>query len=61
YDDPKGGQLRAAVYPRLWAHFQFQNQHMLFPIGHRVKFSINIYTASQNQFVLFFYISLLLL
>ncbi|HII3193133.1 TPA: hypothetical protein ACY3IJ_004941, partial [Enterobacter asburiae] len=51
YDDPKGGQLRAAVYPRLRAHFQFQNQHMLFPIGHRVKFSINIYTASQNQFV----------
>ncbi|MCK6842694.1 class I SAM-dependent DNA methyltransferase [Enterobacter roggenkampii] len=51
YDDPKGGQLRAAVYPRLRAHFQFQNQHMFFPIGHRVKFSINIYTASQNQFV----------
>ncbi len=51
YDDPKGGQLRAAVYPRLRAHFQFQNQHMLFPIGHRVKFSINIYTASPNQSV----------
>lgn len=51
YDDPKGGQLRASVYPRLRAHFQFQNQHMLFPIGHRVKFSINIYTASSNQTV----------
>lgn len=49
YDDPKGGQLRAAVYPRLRAHFQFQNQHMLFPIGHRVKYSINIYTASSNE------------
>ena len=49
YDDPKGGQLRAAVYPRLRAHFQFQNQHMLFPIGHRVKFSINIYTATSNE------------
>lgn len=51
YDDPKGGQLRASVYLRLRAHFQFQNQHMLFPIGHRVKFSINIYTASSNQSV----------
>lgn len=45
YDDPKGGQLRASVYPRLRAHFQFQNQHMLFPIAHRTKYSINIYTA----------------
>ncbi|MBP1130436.1 type II restriction/modification system DNA methylase subunit YeeA [Serratia sp. PL17] len=45
YDDPKGGQLRAAVYPRLRAHFQFQNQRILFPIGHRVKFSINIYSS----------------
>ncbi|HBQ3118884.1 TPA: hypothetical protein ACHV35_003035 [Klebsiella quasipneumoniae] len=45
YDDPKGGQLRASVYPRLRAHFQFQNQHMLFPIAHRAKYSINIYTA----------------
>lgn len=53
YDDPKGGQLRAAVYPRLRAHFQFQNQHMLFPIGHRVKYSINIYTASSNESVSF--------
>ncbi|EMF6398937.1 class I SAM-dependent DNA methyltransferase, partial [Salmonella enterica] len=45
YDDPKGGQLRVSVYPRLRAHFQFQNQHMLFPIAHRAKYSINIYTA----------------
>ncbi|MNU66423.1 hypothetical protein D3C71_557360 [compost metagenome] len=46
YDDSKGGLLRASVYPRLRAHFQFQNQHMLFPIAHRVKYSINIYTSS---------------
>ena len=26
YDDPKGGALREAVYPRLRAHFQFQNE-----------------------------------
>ncbi|HCB4645918.1 class I SAM-dependent DNA methyltransferase [Escherichia coli] len=51
YDDPKGGQLRASVYPRLRAHFQFQNQHMLFPIGHRVKFSINIYTAFVSDHI----------
>ncbi|HBR2091747.1 TPA: class I SAM-dependent DNA methyltransferase [Klebsiella quasipneumoniae subsp. quasipneumoniae] len=53
YEDPKGGQLRGAVYPRLRAHFQFQNQHMLFPIGHRVKFSINIYTAFANEHICF--------
>jgi len=43
YDDPKGGGLREVVYARLRRHFQFQNQKMLFPIGHREKFSINIY------------------
>jgi len=43
YDDPNGGLLRAALYPRLSVHYQFQNQYMLFPIGHRVKYSINIY------------------
>ena len=48
YDDPKGGELRKAIYPRLRAHFQFQNQHMLFPIGHRNKYSTNIYGCLQN-------------
>lgn len=43
YDDPNGGFLRVAIYRRLSAHFQFQNQYMLFPIGHRNKYSINIY------------------
>ena len=43
YDDPKGGRLRAASYKRLRAHFQFQNQFILFPIGHRVRFSANVY------------------
>lgn len=51
YDDPKGGLLRAQIYPRLRAHFQFQNQHMLFPIGHRVKYSINIYTAKSQEVI----------
>ncbi|QEY64977.1 class I SAM-dependent DNA methyltransferase [Metapseudomonas lalkuanensis] len=47
YDDPKGGELRAALYPRLRAHYQFQNQKMLFAeVAHRAKYSINIYAAS---------------
>ncbi|HAY0213534.1 class I SAM-dependent DNA methyltransferase [Escherichia coli] len=49
YDDPKGGQLRAAVYPRLRAHFQFQNEKGLFPIGNRNKFSINLYANNANN------------
>ncbi|MCB1633307.1 MAG: class I SAM-dependent DNA methyltransferase [Xanthomonadales bacterium] len=48
YDDPKGGGLREALYSRLRAHFQFQNQCMLFPIGHRVKYSINVYGAPNS-------------
>ena len=48
YDDPEGGNLREALYARLRRHFQFQNQEMLFPIGHRVKYSINVY-GSQHQ------------
>jgi hypothetical protein len=47
YDDPKGGALREAAFPRLRYHLQFQNQLMLFPIGHRVKYSINIYGSAQ--------------
>jgi len=43
YDDPNGGALRAKLYRHLRSHFQFQNQHMLFPIGHRMKFSVNIH------------------
>lgn len=49
YDDPKGGALREVVYSRLRSHFQFQNQEILFPIGHRVKYSINIYAGLQSQ------------
>lgn len=50
YDDPKGGQLRAAVYPRLRAHFQFQNELSLFAeVDHHVKFSCNIYSSSLDD------------
>lgn len=47
YDDPKGGMLREAVYVRLRAHFQFQNELKLFDIGNRNKFSINIFGPVQ--------------
>ena len=44
YDDPKGGPLRAAMYSRLRAHFQFQNERKLFPeVHHHSRFSVNIY------------------
>ena len=45
YDDPRAGALRAALYPRLRRRFQFTNQLTLFPIAHRRKFSINVYSA----------------
>lgn len=47
YDDPKGGLLRRELYQRLRYHFQFQNQLMLFPIAHRVKYSLNIFSYPQ--------------
>ena len=43
YDDPKGGRVRSNIYARLRAHFQFQNQKMIFPIGDRRRFSVNVY------------------
>jgi len=49
YDDPNAGALRAKLYSTLRAHHQYQNQHMLFPIGHRVKFSVNIYGSQREQ------------
>jgi hypothetical protein len=50
YDDPKGGSLRAAVYPRLRHHFQFHNEIRLFSdVHHATMFSINIYSTSANN------------
>ena len=43
YDDRRGGAFRREVYSRLRSHFQFHNSMMLFPIGHRAQFSINVY------------------
>ena len=44
YDDPKGGGFRAALYPRLRSHFQFQNEKRLFAeVHHHTTFSVNVY------------------
>ena len=49
YDDPKGGNLREAVYARLRRHFQFRNELALFAeIHHTIKYSINIYGPLQG-------------
>ncbi|MCP9815125.1 class I SAM-dependent DNA methyltransferase [Synechococcus sp. GreenBA-s] len=48
YDDPKGGELREVLYGRLRNHFQFQNQLILFPIGDRVKYSLNTYGPDRQ-------------
>ena len=46
YDDPKAGPFREALYPRLRAHFQFQNEKKLFAeINHKTKFSVNTYSG----------------
>lgn len=49
YDDPRGGGLRRELYKRLRAHFQFQNERTLFPIGNRNKFSINVFGSYLDQ------------
>jgi hypothetical protein len=49
YDDPNGGAMRRALYPRLRSHFQFENQLILFSeVHHNVKFSVNI-THDQRE------------
>ncbi|WP_429187129.1 hypothetical protein [Aeromonas veronii] len=49
YDDPNGGPLRAAIYPRLRSHFQFHNELSLFAeVHHATMFSINVYGPEQT-------------
>ena len=48
YEDPDGGALRQHAYSRLRAHFQFQNELKLFPIGNQAKFGINVYSAERS-------------
>ena len=48
YDDPKGGAFREELYPRLRAHFQFQNEKRLFSeVDHHALFSINVYGRTR--------------
>tara|TARA_B110000503_G_scaffold44920_1_gene73373 strand:+ start:7220 stop:11905 length:4686 start_codon:yes stop_codon:yes gene_type:complete len=50
YDDSNGQKFRTEVYLRLKYHFQFQNQFNLFQdVGHRFKFSINIYSHKKKE------------
>ena len=50
YDDPEGGVLRTALYTRLRAHFQFQNERKLFADpDHHTLFSINIYSRKRSS------------
>ena len=49
YDDPKGGVFREALYSRLRAHFQFQNEKRLFSeVHHETLFSVNVYGEARD-------------
>ena len=57
YDDPNGGTLRSEIYPRLCAHYQFQNERKLFAdIHHETRFSLNVYSPQMRE-PQFFHIS----
>ena len=48
YDDPKGGAFREALYPRLRAHFQFENELGLFAeVVSKIRYSINVYSDAR--------------
>lgn len=52
YDDPKGGQLRQAIYPRLRFHFQFRNELPLFEGTNdhgRMIFGLSVYGQSARS------------
>lgn len=51
YDDPNGGPLRAVLYERLRAHFQFRNEKPLFEGTNdhgRLVFGISVYGAAGS-------------
>ncbi|MGI6408862.1 MAG: Eco57I restriction-modification methylase domain-containing protein [Thiopseudomonas sp.] len=59
YDDPRGGELRKAIYPRLRLHCQFQNEFGLFEGTNdhgRMRFGMQVYARHSEQ-VNFFHIS----
>lgn len=57
FDDPNGGELRKAYYPRLRAHYQHHNGLPLFSdVDAKERFSINIFVGEPGE-VSFFNIS----
>ena len=48
YNDVNGGMFRRNLYKKLRKHFQFQNEHKLFEIGNRERFSINVYSNKET-------------
>ena len=50
YDDPNGGNFRSKIYEKLVYHFKFQNVFKLFEIGHKEKYSINIYKNTKEKY-----------
>ena len=60
FDDPKGGGLRAEIYPRLKYHFQFQNEFQLFTGTNdhgRMRFGLHIYNNTKSKSIEFDHIS----
>lgn len=53
YNDANGGEFREKIYSRIRAHFQFENQKKLFPIGNTRTYSINIYGTTQESPIFF--------
>jgi len=54
YDETGGDEMRKEAYLRLNYHFQFQNQLFLFSeVGHRFKFSVNIYSSRKKSISFF--------
>ena len=50
YDDPKGGLLRTALYPKLRRHYQFTNELKLFEgVDHHTGFSLNVYNNANSR------------
>lgn len=50
YDDPNGGVLRQALYPRLRWHLQFVNELRLFSeVDHHTSFSTNVFGQAGDR------------
>lgn len=52
FDDPRGGKLRAQIFPRLRNRFQFQNEFGLFEGTNdhgRLRFGLNIYGPHKTK------------